>query len=116
MKNWIIGAILVLAAAAAYYYFAVYQPAGSGAPVAEQVVIVEPVKEPVEAPEVTDLGTAPDLVDQPEITVEVEEAPLPTLVDSDPVVLGIAGRLVERTCRGPVCCQRQRDFTGGGHH
>ena len=94
MKNWIIGAILVVAAAAAYYYFAVYQQADSGAPVAEPVAIVEPVKEPVEAPEITDLGTAPDLVDQPEIPVEVEEAPLPNLVDSDPVVLESLGGLL----------------------
>jgi hypothetical protein len=87
MKNWIIGAILVLVAAAAYYYFAVYQPPVPVEQTAEQVVVVEPVEEPVKAPDITDLGTAPDLADQPEIPMEAEQAPLPSLVESDPVVL-----------------------------
>jgi len=96
MKNWIIGAILILAAAAAYYYFAIYQPAVSEAPVVEPVVIVEPVEEPAEAPEITDLGTIPDVVEESDIPAEAEEAPLPNLVESDPVVLeSLSGLLSE---------------------
>jgi len=94
MKNWIIGAILVLVAATAYYYFAVYQPPAPVEETAEQVVIVEPVKEVEKAPELAEPGAAPDPADRPEIPMEAEPAPLPSLVESDPVVLESLGGLL----------------------
>jgi hypothetical protein len=94
MKNWIIGAILVLAAAAAYYYFAVYQPAGTGDETAPPVAIVEPVKEAEKLPEVSEPVTAPEAIDQEVAPIEAEETPLPSLAESDPVVLESLGGLL----------------------
>lgn len=94
MKNWIIGAVLVLAAAAAYYYFKVYQPAGAEQPLTAPVVIVEPVKEPEKLSEKSDSEPMPEPVSQPEMSTEVEEISLPMLAESDPVVLESLGGLL----------------------
>jgi hypothetical protein len=94
MKNWIIGAVLVLAAAAAYYYFKVYQPAGAEQPVTAPVVMVEPVKEPEKLSEKSDSEPVPEPVSQPEMSTEVEEISLPMLAESDPVVLESLGGLL----------------------
>jgi len=98
MKNWVIGALLVLLGAAAYYYFGVYQPAESPAAVATTVPAVVPATEPVSEP-----GRLPAEVVVAEESesgfetaapVIVEEIPLPMLMDSDPLVLDRLGELI----------------------
>jgi len=86
MKNWIIGAILVLAVVAAYYFFNVYQPAEPEVITSAPVAVVEPVIEPAEPVE-TDSATALDTDFLPAPEAETEEVPLPMLTESDPVVL-----------------------------
>ncbi len=86
MRNWIIGAIVVLAAVAAYYFFNVYQPAEPEADTLAPVAVVEPVVEP-EVPVETDSATVLDTEFLPAPEAETEEVPLPMLTESDPVVL-----------------------------
>ncbi len=98
MKNWVIGALLILLGAAAYYYFGIYQAAQSPASVstAAPAVVLE-----------TEVGPEP-LPSQEEVVVVeesesgfraasstvVEEIPLPMLVDSDPLALESLGGLI----------------------
>jgi hypothetical protein len=87
MKSWIIGLILVLAAGAAYYYFTVYQPAATGTVTSAPAPAPEPRQEPADLPDRSVTEPVPETVWKPEPEAEVEEVPLPTLTDSDPVVL-----------------------------
>lgn len=87
MKNWVIGAILVLAAAAAYYYFEVNQKVEPEIVAPIPVAAVKPAVVPVEQPVETDAETVNETVWQPESVEVVEEIPLPMLNESDPVVL-----------------------------
>ena len=50
MKNWVIGALLVLLGIAAYYYFSVYLPAESPVAVLPTAPAVVPEPEPVPEP------------------------------------------------------------------
>jgi len=98
MKNWVIGALLVLLGAAAYYYFGVYQPAESPAAVATTVPAVVPATEPVSEPgrlpaEVVVAGESESGFETA-APVIVEEIPLPMLMDSDPLVLDRLGELI----------------------
>jgi hypothetical protein len=97
MKNWIIGAVLVLAAAAAFYYFKVWQPAQNViAPAAPPVV--EETAPPPEIPAVQ-----PGQDEWPEVNLqtaepaELEEVPLPMLSDSDPVAREALGGLMSES-------------------
>ena len=96
MRNWIIGAMLVLLGVAAYYYFSVYLPAGSEAESSNTVPAVVAGPDPVPVP----LPAEPEVAIEPEIRIETpspppaEEIPLPQLMDSDPVVLATLGGLI----------------------
>ena len=98
MKNWVIGALLVLLGAGAYYYFSVYQPAESPVAVATtipaMVPATEPVSEPTSLPEeavvIEESGPGLETVS----AVPVEEIPLPMLTDSDPLVLAKLGEMI----------------------
>jgi hypothetical protein len=98
MKNWIIGALLVLLGVAAYYYFAVYQQPEPGE-VLSTTVPAE-VTAPVPDPEPTPVPTEPEEAEVPEYAFEtatpplVEEIPLPMLMDSDPVALDALAGLI----------------------
>jgi hypothetical protein len=98
MKNWVIGALLVLLGAAAYYYFSVYQPAESPATVATTVPAVVPEPESVSEPD--QLPVEEVVAEESESGLEtaapvaVEEIPLPMLMDSDPLVLDRLGDLI----------------------
>jgi hypothetical protein len=96
MRNWVIGALLVLLGVAAYYYFGVYQAAESGAVSSTTVSPVVSGPDPVPVP----LPAEPEVAERPETGFEtpspppVEEVPLPQLMDSDPVVLEELGGLI----------------------
>jgi hypothetical protein len=98
MKNWVIGALLVLLGAAAYYYFSVYQPAESPVTVATTVPAVVPEPESVSQPD--QLPVEVVVAEESEsgfetaAPVAVEEIPLPMLMDSDPLVLDRLGELI----------------------
>jgi len=94
MKNWIIGAILLVAAAAAYYYFQVYQPPVSEQQTSAEVQVVEPVGEPEQRPETPEPVPTTEPVVQTVTPTETEEEAVPTLVESDPVVLASLGGLL----------------------
>ena len=94
MKNWIIGAVLVLAAAAAWYFFTVYQPAKTDLAATAPVEIAEPVIEPAVIPEEPEPDEAAGTVFVPVSPPETEEIPLPMLGESDPVVLESLGELM----------------------
>jgi len=94
MKNWIIVAILIVVAAAAFYYFGVYQPAEPKELTAVEAPFVEPAKEPEQLPETPEPGPASEPVIEPVTPPEAEEAPLPMLEESDPVVLESLGGLL----------------------
>jgi hypothetical protein len=98
MKNWVIGALLVLLGAAAYYYFSVYQPAESPATVATTVpaVVPEPesVYEPDQLPVEVVVAEESESGFETAAPVAVEEIPLPMLMDSDPLVLDRLGDLI----------------------
>lgn len=94
MKNWIIGAILLIAAAAAYYYFQVYQPTASEQQKSAEVHVAEPAREPEQRPETPEPVPTTEPVVQTMTPPETEEEPLPTLVESDPVVLESLGGLL----------------------
>lgn len=96
MKNWVIGALLVLLGVAAYYYFSVYRPAESPANVSTTVPVAVPETEPEPAP----LPAEQEVIVESESGFEttaptrVEEIPLPMLIDSDPIVLDTLGDLL----------------------
>jgi len=92
MKNWVIGALLVLLGAAAYYYFSVYQPAKSPAAVATTVPAVVP--EPDQLPAEVVVAEESESGFETAAPVAVEEIPLPMLMDSDPLVLDRLGDLI----------------------
>lgn len=97
MKNWIIGAVLVIAAVAAYYYFAVYQQAGPEvvikAPEAVEEAVTVP-EEPMKQPGLTTVSeTGLPTVSPP----ETEQIPLPMLAESDGVALETLGNLVSES-------------------
>jgi hypothetical protein len=98
MKNWVIGALLVLLGVAAYYYFSVYQAAESPAAVSTTAPAVVP--EPEHVPEPVPLPAEAVVVEESESGIEsasampVEEIPLPVLMDSDPVALEMLGDLI----------------------
>jgi hypothetical protein len=89
MRNWLIGTLLVLLGAAAYYYFAVYQPAEPVTAITTTVPAAAPASDPGPAT----LPAEPEVSAEPEIgfvetpAPQVEEMPLPMLMESDPVVL-----------------------------
>lgn len=85
MKNWIIGAVLVLAAAAAFYYFKVWQPAQDGAAPPVTTVAEEPATPPEIRASEPGPDTRPEVVLQPAEPAEIAEVPLPMLSDSDPI-------------------------------
>ena len=98
MKNWIIGALLVLLAVAAYYYFSVYRSAEPSATISTTIPAVvpaseavsEPVPLPAEAVAAEDSGPGFETASP----VMVEEIPLPMLMDSDPLALESLGGLI----------------------
>ena len=100
MKNAvIIGVLLVLLGAAAYYYFSIYQPEATG--VAQSTTPAPAVIPPrTPDPEPAQSLTEPEVVAVPESGMEatappqVEEIPLPMLMDSDPLVLQTLGGLI----------------------
>ena len=98
MKNWVIGALLVLLGAAAYYYFSVYQPAESPATVATTVPAVvaetKPVSEPGRLPAEVVVAEESEAGIETAAPVTVEEIPLPMLMDSDPLVLDTLGDMI----------------------
>ena len=94
MKNWIIGAILVLVAAAAYYFFVMDQPVEPEVVSTAPAVVAKPAKEPVELPQEPEPIPAPETVFQPVTPPETDELPLPMLMESDPVVLESLGGLM----------------------
>jgi hypothetical protein len=98
MKNWVIGALLVLLGVAAFYYFSVYQPAESPATVATTVpaVVPEPesVSEPDQLPVEVVVAEESESGFETAAPVAVEEIPLPMLMDSDPLVLDRLGDLI----------------------
>jgi hypothetical protein len=94
MKNWVIGAILVLLVATAYYYFKIYQPDGPHGPTTKTLAVEEPVKKQTRVPETSSPEPVAEPEPQPETGVEEEKIPLPTLVESDPVVLESLGGLL----------------------
>jgi hypothetical protein len=98
MRNWIIGALLVLLGVAAYYYFAIYQQPEPGE--ALSTTVPAEVTAPVPDPEPTPTPTEPEEAEEPEYAFEtatpplVEEIPLPMLMDSDPVALDALAGLI----------------------
>ena len=96
MKNWVIGALLVLLGAAAYYYFSVYQSAESPAAVATTIpaVVPEPEFEPASLPQETVVIEESEPGLEMASPAPVEEIPLPMLMDSDPLVLDTLGDLI----------------------
>jgi hypothetical protein len=96
MRNWVIGALLVLLGIAAYYYFNVYQVAEpeaiSSAPVAAVTAGPDPEPLPIPAKRERVVESEPEL--EPITPPPAEEIPIPTLMDSDPVVLETLGGLI----------------------
>jgi hypothetical protein len=90
MKNWLIGALVLIFGAAAYYYFAVYQtsPVENEPAPAETEMLAGPDPEPVTPPAVEETAR------EPEAQPEVEEIPLPMLMESDPMVLETLNGLI----------------------
>jgi len=96
MKNWVIGALLVLLGVAAYYYFSVYQPAESPAAVSTTAPAAVPVTEPepVQLPEEVVVTEGSESIFETASATPVEEIPLPMLMDSDPLALESLGSLI----------------------
>jgi len=96
MKNWVIGALLVLLGVAAYYYFNVYLPAEPQETLSNTVPIVvpEPVPEPVPLPAEAVATDESESGFETTSPTPVEETPLPMLMDSDPLVLDTLGDLI----------------------
>ena len=94
MKNWIIGAVVVLAAASAWYFFNAEQPVKTDVAATAPVEMAEPAKEPAVIPEEPEPDEASGTVFPPVSPPETEEIPLPMLGESDPVVLESLGGLM----------------------
>ena len=96
MKNWVIGALLVLLGVAAYYYFSVYQPAESPAAVSTMApaVVPETEPEPIQLPEEVVVTEGSESGFETTSPTPVEEIPLPMLMDSDPLALESLGGLI----------------------
>ena len=96
MKNWVIVVLVLILGAAAYYWFNVYR-----APQAE-TVIAPTVAETVTRAEPEPAPSAPEPVTwpEPESGIEavpqpdIEEVPLPMLMESDPMVLETLNSLI----------------------
>lgn len=102
MKNWIIGAILVLVAVAAYYYFNVYEAAAPAEPAAVVEKSASEVRKPTVSPGSTPPPrTEPVAEQQPAMEPEAEAIPLPVLAESDPLALTyLEGMLGEPAVNG----------------
>ncbi|MBT8048501.1 MAG: DUF3014 domain-containing protein [Xanthomonadales bacterium] len=97
MKNWIIGAFLVLAVAAAYYYFAIYQQAGPEVVIKAPEAAEEAVTVPEEPTKQPGLTTTSETGLPPVTPPETEQIPLPMLTESDGVALETLGNLVSES-------------------
>ena len=96
MKNWVIGALLVLLGVAAYYYFSVYQQAESPTAVSTTApaVVSETEPEPIQLPEEVVVTEGSETGFETTSPTPVEELPLPMLMDSDPLALESLGGLI----------------------
>jgi hypothetical protein len=96
MKNWLIGALVLIFGAAAYYYFAVYQasPVENEPAPAETEMLAGPDPEPVRPPAVEETAREPEARIEEAPQPEVEEIPLPMLMESDPMVLETLNGLI----------------------
>lgn len=95
MKNWIIGIVLVLLAAGSWYF---YQASESRTEQAAPPPAVEVVQKEAPAPVAAVEESVVEIVEQPRQEVEsepfVEEEPLPSLQDSDPLAVDTLSSLV----------------------
>ena len=88
MKNWLIVAILVALVAGAYFYFSGSRQAEAPAVVSSGVPDHQPQPEPESSSVDTAQGPEPgEMVLQAPSAPSIDEIPLPTLTDSDAVVL-----------------------------
>jgi hypothetical protein len=91
MKNGLIAVILLVLAAAAYFYFGVSGPTEAPAVVTTGVPVQmpepEPAPEPEPLPQVPQGSQGPKIDPETPIVADMDEIPLPMLLDSDPVVL-----------------------------
>lgn len=89
MRNWVIGALLVLIGAAAYYFFVIYQPSENETAVSMPVPAAAPAPDPEPAtlPADTEVPAEPEFGFETTSPPQLEEIPLPMLMDSDPVAL-----------------------------
>lgn len=96
MKNWVIAVLVLILGAAAYYWFNVYRAPQAETAIAPTVAETVTRAEPEPAPSAPEPVTRPEpesgieAVPQPDI----EEVPLPMLMESDPMVLETLNGLV----------------------